>query len=153
MYLTYKPSGGEGESQEFIFIPGQCDNFDSEAIENATAWTWEEFLMNLRKGSVKARRALLWILLRRVHRGLQLRDVHFKNSEVELEYDKNEMQDLINGFRDQPEQPGMDKGSILEMMELEVQKARPAPDAEGKGQELIVAEGTPLPSHKSALTQ
>lgn len=131
MYLTYKPEGSE-EAQEFVFIPEETNTFDSEAIESATGWTWEEFLMNLRKGSTKARRVLLWVSLRRVHRGLQLRDVNFQQKEVKLEYDVNEMEQLREGVVEAPDQPGIDKGLILAAMDAEIEKARPAPEGPGK---------------------
>lgn len=131
MYLTYKPEGSP-EEQEFIFIPEDTNTFDSEAIESATNWTWEEFLMNLRKGSTRARRVLLWVCLRRVHRGLQLRDVNFSQKEVTLEYDKEEMKTLRQGVSEAPDQPGMDKDLILAAMDAEIEKARPAPGGEGK---------------------
>jgi hypothetical protein len=134
MYLTYKPEGSE-EAQEFVFIPEDTNTFDSEAIESATGWTWEEFLMNLRKGSTKARRVLLWICTRRVHRGLQLRDVQFKQSEVKLEYDVNEMKQLREGVLESPDQPGIDKDLILAAMDAEIGKARPGPEGEGKAPE------------------
>lgn len=149
MYLTYCPEGND-EPQEFVFNPDNINTFDAEAIESATAWTWEEFMMNLRKGSVKARRVLLWVFLRRVHRGLQLRDVNFKNKEVKLEFDASEMATLMDAVKESPDQPGVDKESILDAMEAERVKARPAPDESGKAPELISGDGTPLPSHKSA---
>lgn len=134
MYLTYQPEGSE-EPQEFTFIPDDTNTFDSEAIESATSWTWEEFLMNLRKGSTKARRVLLWVCLRRVHRGLQLRDVSFQQKEVKLEYDVNEMVQLREGVLESPDQPGIDKALILAAMDAEIEKARPAPGGEGKAPE------------------
>jgi hypothetical protein len=132
MYLTYQPEGNEPE--EFIFNPNDFNTFDSEAVESATGWTWDEFLMNLRKGSVKARRTLLWTFLRRVHRGLQLRDVQFKNSEVKLEYDQEEMREIVQSVKEAPEQPGVDKETLLAGLEHEIAKARPAPGGEGKAQ-------------------
>src|SRR5690348_10855217 len=111
MYLTYKPEGSD--PQEFVFNPDDFSAFDAEAVESSTGWTWDEFLLHLRKGSVKARRTLLWTFLRRVHRGLHLRDVQFKNSEVKLEYDQDEMREILHSVEEAPDQPGVDKELLL----------------------------------------
>lgn len=155
MYVAYRPVGGAEdetpEAQEFVFIPGKCSNFDAESIESETGWTWDEFLMYLQKGSIKARRALLWILLRRVHRSIRFKDVRFTPAEVTVEYDAAELEETRRSVEDAPEQPGVDKQPLLDYLAGEIEKARPAPDGSGKAPELLGADSTGLPSHKSAL--
>jgi hypothetical protein len=148
MYLTYKPA--DEDPQEFIFIPDEINSFDAEAIESATNWTWEEFMLKLQTGSFKARRALLWVLLRTVHRGLAFRDVKFNKNQVELEYDVDEMAKLIKQIKEQPDQDGFNKDAFIAQMEKEMETARPAPAESGKAQELIAGGLTYLPSHRSA---
>jgi hypothetical protein len=151
MYLTYRPVG-DPEPQEFVFIPGKTNSFDSEAIENVTEWTWEEFLANLQKGSMKARRALLWVMLRRIHRGLRFKDVSCTPDEVKVEYDVYELTELRQNIEDS-NRSDEEKEPYLAYVDQEIAKARPAPDESGKAPELYVADGTGLPSHSSALVR
>lgn len=151
MYITYRPVG-DGEPQEFVFLPGKTPTFDSEAIERVTEWTWDEFMTNLQKGSLKARRALLWILLRRQHRGIQFKDVSFTPDEVNVEYDVFELTQLRRDIEDSP-RSDEEKEPFLAYVDREIEKARPAPDESGKAPELINGDVTGLPSHRSALVQ
>jgi hypothetical protein len=148
MYVTYMPD--EGDKQEFIFNPNDINNFDAESIESVTGWDWDEFYMHLQKGSTKARRALLWVLLRAQHRGLQFRDVQFKKKQLEVEYDKSEVQELIDNINASPERPDVDRQAILDQLDREMEKAREVPDMEGKAHVEIAAGLIALPSHKSA---
>lgn len=152
MYVVYKPTGDE-EPQEWVFVPDDFNSFDAEAIETATGWSWDEFLMQLQKGSVRARRALLWVLLRQVHRGLQLKDVRFTPRELKVEYDIEELTAMKQDIIEAPDVPGTPKEPTLNYLDGQIAKARPAPGGEGKAQELPSVGSTPLPSHKSALTQ
>lgn len=142
MYVTYHPAGSE-EPTEFTFIPGKMNNFDAETIETATGWSWDEFLMNLQKGSVKARRTLLWILLRQQHRGLKLNDVRITPDEVKVEMDAGELSRLRDDIEQAPDQLGVDKDAVLAAIAIEIGKARPAP--EGKAQLVIEGESTSSP--------
>lgn len=150
MYVTYTPA--EGDKQEFIFNPNDINNFDAESIESVTGWDWDEFYMHLQKGSTKARRALLWVLLRAQHRGLQFRDVHFTKKQVEVEYDKAEIREIMENIRNAPDRPEVNKEATLEQFEQELEKAREVPDLEGKAHVEIAGGLIALPSHKSAVT-
>ena len=89
MYVTYKPEGGD--VQEWAFHPRKMPSHEAEAIEHATDMTWAEFSAQVLKGSVRARRALLWILLRRQHPTIKFADVAFTMDELDLSMDSAEL--------------------------------------------------------------
>jgi len=89
MLFSYKPD--DGDAQQWTFRPRKFPSHEAEAIENATGMTWSEFSEQVLKGSVRARRALLWILLRRQHPVLKFNDVAFSLDEVELELEPDEL--------------------------------------------------------------
>lgn len=89
MYLTYKPA--DGEPQQWSFQPAKMKAHEAEAIEKKTGWDWGEFGEHLLKGSVLARRALLWTFLRRLHPVLRFEDVDFAVDELTLELDRAEL--------------------------------------------------------------
>jgi hypothetical protein len=89
MYVTYKPDGGD--VQEWSFHPRKMPSNEAEAIERATDMTWAEFSAQVMKGSVRARRALLWILLRRTHPTLKFADVAFTMDELDMSMDSAEL--------------------------------------------------------------
>jgi hypothetical protein len=66
MYLTYKPE--DQETQRFLYEPGKLRVAETEAIEDRTGMPYGgDFKIALLKGQVRARRALLWTFLRRLH--------------------------------------------------------------------------------------
>lgn len=127
MYLSYTPE--TGDPQRWHFAPAKMKAAEAEAIEKRTGWDWGEFGEHLLKGSVLARRALLWTFLRRVHQTLRFEDVDFSVDELTLELEKSE---LINQ-RDQLVRmdvlAGPEKATALAMLDEEIDKA---PDGPGK---------------------
>jgi hypothetical protein len=89
MIVTYKPA--DADEQQWTFTPRKFPSHEAEAIENVTGWTWDEFAGQVMKGSVRARRALLWILLRRQHPIIKFADIAFNTDELELEMDLDEL--------------------------------------------------------------
>jgi hypothetical protein len=70
-------AGPEGV-REWSYEPGELSSADAEAIEDVTGWTYEEFGQALWSGSVRAKRALLWVLRRRDDPRLPYDQVEFK---------------------------------------------------------------------------
>lgn len=122
MLLTFKPA--DGDAQEWEFVPDEMGNVESEMIEKRTAWTWDEFMMNLQKGSTLARRALLWTYLRRAHHTLRFEDVSFSRGEVSLEYDIAELSEIRAQTEKAPEQPSVDKTMVLALIDSQIDEAR-----------------------------
>jgi len=125
MFLIYRPA--DGDEQRWTFKPAKVSVFEAEAVEMRTGWTYDEFVINAKKGSAKARRVLLWMLQRRQHPTLRLEDVHFEMGELELEFDAMELQDM----RDTVAASGMDeetKALALAQMDAQIATAEPDPD-------------------------
>lgn len=89
MYLIYRPDGQE--EQRWQFDPGKLGDAEAEGIERRTNMAYgSEFKEALLKGNIRARKALLWTLLRREHHILRYEDVHFLDDELVLEMDRDE---------------------------------------------------------------
>jgi hypothetical protein len=96
MLIIYTP---EGEPRrEFEFDPENAWSFEAELIESVGRPTWVSFeadyLDLLRAGNFKARRALLWVLLKREKPDLRFADLVVKVNEVTLGMDKGERAEL-----------------------------------------------------------
>lgn len=92
MIVTYTPDGGE--PQRFRFDPKIVMSGEAEAIEKRAESTWDEFQKAIMSGSIRARRVLLWHLLKKTHPPLRFDDVTFRAGDVELEYERHELEDL-----------------------------------------------------------
>lgn len=89
MRIIYAPT--DGEKHEWIWKPALAPSSEAEALEEVTDWPFPEFLTRFIAGSTRARRALLWVLLRRDHPRLQFEQVRFTMGELADEYDDDEV--------------------------------------------------------------
>lgn len=127
MFFTYKPA--DGDEQRWTFKPNKMPNHEAEAIEKRTDWTYGTFCIKLQQGSTLARRALLWVFLRRQHPTIRFEDVRFETGELELEMDAGELAAMrqqvesSNAFDDET------KAAALEQMDEQLKTAEPDPDA------------------------
>ena len=74
MKLFYRPEGQP--EQTFDFEPESATSVEAEAAEDwgGTAWdSWPEFLEKVASGHIRARRVLLWLMLRRSNPKPELR--------------------------------------------------------------------------------
>lgn len=66
MLITYKPADpADGEGGRWQFEPGRVRQSEAAVVEKVYGSSWDKFLGELQMGSVKARRVLLWHLMRR----------------------------------------------------------------------------------------
>lgn len=91
MYLVYKPEGSDDE-QRFKYLPNKLMSADREMLERKTGRNYRQFTADVADGNSLCRRALLFMFLRRDHRGLSFDDVDFAWDELGLEYSKGELQ-------------------------------------------------------------
>jgi hypothetical protein len=92
MKVIYTPE--DAERQEFTFRPGELMSPEAEALEECggAAWaTFEEYGEKFMAGSLKARRAALWILLRRSDPKLRFSDLVVRVDELNVRYDEDEL--------------------------------------------------------------
>lgn len=92
LIVTYRPEGDP--AQRWSFDPKQVISGEAEAIEKRSESTWDEFQKAILSGSIRARRVLLWHLLKKTHPPLRFDDVSFRAGEVEVEFEKHELQEL-----------------------------------------------------------
>lgn len=89
MIVTYSPDGEE--PQRFEFDPKRVRSVQAEVIEKKFDGTWEKFRLAVFEGSAKARRVLLWHLLKTQHVTLRLEDVDFALGELLVEMTRGEL--------------------------------------------------------------
>lgn len=90
MYVTYKPS--DGDEQRWEWNPDRVRQSDAEMVEKRYGKTWDQFKAGVMSGDSKARRVLLWHLLRREHHTLRYEDVpDFYVGEMLVEFDVAEI--------------------------------------------------------------
>lgn len=125
MKLIYTPE--DGPRQEFVYKPGKIRAGDAELLERRTSMSWGDFNQQLARGSILARRALLWFFLRQTHVALRFEDVDFALDELQLEFDRGEWATI----RKQVEEAKLPEGTPDEMRETVLAEIdREAADAE-----------------------
>lgn len=96
MILRYRPD--DGPEVEFDFKPGDMESPESEAVEavGGEAWsTFEEWGALFFRGSQKARRAALWVFLRRTDPSLRFNQLSVRANQVDVDYSLTERNRLI----------------------------------------------------------
>lgn len=90
MHVTYKPEGGD--VQRWTVDLGRIRQSEAELIEKRYGQNWEKFRADVQSGSARARRVLLWHLLRRQHHTLRFEDVpDFRVGELLVEHSAEEL--------------------------------------------------------------
>jgi hypothetical protein len=116
--IIYTPA--DGDEQRWDWEPKQVRARDAELIETKADATWDEFQMQLLGGRMRARRVLLWFLLRKDHPTLKLDDVDFAVGEVKAEHTVGELQELREGVVDAPRLPEDRREAALEMIDKQI---------------------------------
>lgn len=98
MQFTYRPDGAEAKVWEFK--PNKLMSPESEAIERLTGWTFPEWQEYLDRGSVRAFHALLYVFMKRDIPTLKYDEVQFSMSEVELDLDQGEKDEIVARLRE-----------------------------------------------------
>jgi len=145
MFLIYSPAGEP--RREWVFKPNDVLNREAEQIEKVLGCTWQEFLERLQKGQTMARRALLWTMMRRDHSVLRFPDVEFRQGELDLEFDKDELQELRKATETAPEAAfeGKDRDAVLEVLDRQIEQARENPDPKAPANSNDSTTSTPSP--------
>lgn len=89
MIVKYAPAGADEKTWDYK--AEDLPSIDAEDIEDAMGITFDEFQVKLMTGGAKARRALLWVMLRRDEKTLKFNDVAFKMGEVSVDFDSEEL--------------------------------------------------------------
>lgn len=120
MLITYTPD--DGEKQEYEFIPGKLLSPESEAIEEVGGYAWdsfEEFGVKFFKGNVRARRAALWIMMKRHNPRLKFEQLSFRANQVDVDYSPKERQMILEAMLSDPDIDPEQKEHLTEALERE----------------------------------
>lgn len=134
MFVEYDPEDGTGK-QTWTFDPEDVLQSDAQDIEKAYGGSWEEWLHALRIKQAKARRVLLWQMLRERHREaggsikLRFADVpDFRMRQVVVHMSSSELRDMDRQFR-----PTLKDPDVLEAYDAAFQRdLNEALEREGK---------------------
>jgi hypothetical protein len=72
MRVTYTPEAGDRQAWEFV--PARIRQSEGEMVEKRFGGPWDKFVAAVMQGDLKARRVLLWHLLRRDHPTVRFED-------------------------------------------------------------------------------
>lgn len=130
MIITYTPKGEQ--PQRFDYDSEDVRAKDAEQIEAKSGIPWESFGLLVQQGSMKARRVLLWHLLRQQHGTLRLDDVDFASKELSVEFNVKEYKEFREAVvRNASGIPAEQRENVLARVDAEIEKAEAA-EAEGK---------------------
>ncbi|MFJ8818211.1 hypothetical protein [Amycolatopsis thermoflava] len=128
MIVTYSPSGQD--VQVWTWDPNQVRAKDAELIEDKFDGTWDEFKVQLLQGRMRARRVLLWHLLRGDHPTIKLDDIDFVAEELKLELQPQELQEMRDAVAKATSVPTGKRELALELLDRQIAEAGgPVPKA------------------------
>lgn len=98
MYVTYAPEDpADGDRQEWTFAPGRVRASEAQVLEREFGENWDNFAAGVQSGNMRARRVLLWHLLRRTHPLMKFADVpDFYADELKVEFEVSELLPLLD---------------------------------------------------------
>lgn len=150
MHVTWDPEDG-GDKVILEFKPDDdLGSKEAEEIEKLFGSPIEQWINALRMKSAKARRLLLWWMLRQNHRKLMFKDVpDFKLRQMKVEMDVPELQELWKRLS----QMKMDEDQMEQLRSAFEIDIRDAMEREGvligdiQGEEIDILEGNlPAPT-------
>ncbi|MFY1660908.1 hypothetical protein [Micromonospora sp. WMMD1274] len=128
MIVTYKPEGGE--AQEWEFRPGRVKSSEAEILQRRFGGTWDEFAVGVLKGDIRARRIMLWHLLRQAHNTLMFEDMpEFYMDELVVEHTKHELGEMRNNVEKLSSLTDDERAGMLAALEIQIEAA---PEGLGK---------------------
>lgn len=100
MFVEYKPENPavSGDGGRWEFDPNKVLGSHAEMIERRYGASWETFGADVVKGSIKARRVLLWYFRMREHPGYRIEDLpEFYTGELVVSYSVAELTEIRAG--------------------------------------------------------
>lgn len=125
MKITY--TAGPDDVQSWDFDPDDVTQSQAEMVEKRYGQNWDTFLIDVRQGSARARKVLLWHLLRQTHHTLRIEDVpDFRMGDLKVEHSLDELLHI----RDRVFKANLaqdEKEGILAALDLEITEAMGEP--------------------------
>lgn len=124
MRVRYQPEDkADGDGGEWIFNPKRVRQSQAEQIEKRYGQPWDMFAAACQAGEVRARRVLLWHLMRLDHPSFRWEDTpDFYTGEVTCEYSAQELQALLDQVRE-ASLPTDQRDLMVAQLEGELRKA------------------------------
>lgn len=145
LYLVYKPEGQP--EQRWHYEPGRLHSGEMLLVEKASGFRYgAEFKQELMLGGTMARKALLWVMLRRTHPAIKLADIGFCDDELQLIQDKDELAAELAAMEGEERPDGMSDAQWSAGMALLRRQLAEAPDAPGKAPTGTTAEPSSSPA-------
>jgi hypothetical protein len=135
--LRYTPEGEK--EQTFTFRPGRLLSVEAEAIEDVGGNTWasfEEFRQKFLSGNFKARRAALWIMLKRQNPRLRFPEVAVYVDELDIDFEPEELDRLRERVEKDEGMSDDDRSEALRLLEASQLPEGVEPGDEPVGKEL-----------------
>jgi hypothetical protein len=130
VFVTLSQEGNSPQMWEFD--PTKVRASQGEMVEKRYGQPWDVFLRDLIKGSMLARRVLLWHLMRLAHHTLRYEDTpDFYSSELTVEYSRAELESMRATAETSKALTEDERSQALAVLDDEIAKAPTGVD-EGK---------------------
>lgn len=128
MKFTYAPEDpADGERQEWQVDLRRIRQSESELMEKTYGGTKDEWDHGVLAGDSRARKVLMWHLMRRDHPRMQYRDVpDFYTGEVEVELDLAELERLRTQIAETAGLPDHERAKILDAIDAQIAEKQDA---------------------------
>jgi hypothetical protein len=110
--LIYRPEGAD--ERRWTFQPEKLLSSEAEALEKVTGMTYQEFGQALIKGSATARRALLWVYLKREDAPLRFNQIDVPVGAISLDYETHELVAIRDALKDDKSLSDEDRAQAID---------------------------------------
>ena len=155
MQVKYEPlDRADGDPQAWEIDLRRMRVSEAEQLERASGMTKDEFDVAVLAGNSKARRVLLWHLMKRAHPRLPLRDVpDFYFDELELELSIPELERYRGQIEKAPTLSDAERIDMLDAIEIQIAGLRKAAgEVDGEIADGNVIDGSFVESEGKALS-
>jgi hypothetical protein len=122
VFVVYTPENGDPNAWEFN--PRRVRSSQAILIENRYGKQWDVFVADLMRGSMSARRVLLWHLIRQTHATLRFEDTpDFFPEELVVEFSRAELVSMREAVDENSGISDEDKAIMLSAIDTEIEKA------------------------------
>jgi len=122
MIVRHEPE--VGDARQWEFNPRRVRASRAEMVERQYGKGWQEYLVDLMRGSMAARRVLLWDLTRLEHPGFPFRDTpDFYADEFTVEFTKAELEAMREETNSNSALGEGDRRVMLAALDSEIEKA------------------------------
>lgn len=106
MIITYTPAGQPPQTWTYRHMEVAASV--AETVEDTTGMTWSEIEWQVIQGRARARRAILWLLLRREHPALKWEDCpDFAMGELDVQLEDDDLERYIAITEQLPDTPDL----------------------------------------------